>query len=575
MAAARATGADAVHPGYGFLAENGGFARAVTRAGLVWIGPPADAIDLMGDKIHAKRAVAARGVPVVPSWEPGDPGIEFPVLVKPSAGGGGKGMRLVERADDLAPALEAAAREARAAFGDGTLMVERFVARPRHIEMQIFADSSGACAALGERECSLQRRHQKIVEEAPSPLLDAATRRAMGDSAVEVARACGYVGAGTVEFIVSADRPGEYFFMEMNTRLQVEHPVTEMVLGVDLVEWQLNVAAGAPLPPVPPVDGHAVEGRVYAEDADRGFLPATGRVLALREPAGLDGVRVDSALSVGLEVGTAYDPMLAKVVAWGPDREAALRRLDAALAETAVLGVTTNVGFLRRLLQDPAVKAGDMDTGLVERLPADPDSGPPDGALIAAAVSTSPPGSVSDPWARADGWRLGDAAPRRSRWRSGPAPAESEVHLTGREAAVDGRSLGPVSVWTPSATSVAVECAGTTSVYDRAGDGDDVWLARGGRAWRLTRVRQERSARAGAARGPDRVTSPMPGTVLSVHVEAGQSVEAGAQLVVVEAMKMEHTVRAAHPGTVAEILVKAGDPVRLDQPLLVLQAEPA
>ncbi|MCA6094347.1 ATP-grasp domain-containing protein [Streptomyces sp. SCA3-4] len=384
LAAAARTGARAVHPGYGFLAENASFARACADAGLVFIGPPAGAIELMGDKIRAKETVRAAGVPVVP----GSSGsglsddelaaaareIGMPVLLKPSAGGGGKGMRLVRDAALLGEEIAAARREARGSFGDDTLLVERWVDRPRHIEIQVLADGHGNVIHLGERECSLQRRHQKIIEEAPSVLLDEATRAAMGAAAVQAARSCGYTGAGTVEFIVPGNDPSSYYFMEMNTRLQVEHPVTELITGLDLVEWQVRVAAGERLGLAQEdvtLTGHAVEARICAETArvagDRvDFLPSAGTVLALREPAG-EGVRVDSGLVEGVEVGTSYDPMLAKVIAHGPDRATALRRLRAALAGTAVLGVDTNVGFLRRLLSHPAVEAGELDTGLVDR----------------------------------------------------------------------------------------------------------------------------------------------------------------------------------------------------------------
>ncbi|MCF3961324.1 acetyl-CoA carboxylase biotin carboxylase subunit, partial [Streptomyces fuscigenes] len=376
--AARRTGAGAVHPGYGFLAENARFAAACAEAGLVFIGPPAAAIDLMGDKIRAKQTVSAAGVPVVPGSSGGGLSdaelaaaareIGMPVLLKPSAGGGGKGMRLVRDEALLADEIAAARREARSSFGDDTLLVERWVDRPRHIEIQVLADAHGNVVHLGERECSLQRRHQKVIEEAPSVLLDEPTRAAMGEAAVAAARSCGYVGAGTIEFIVPGADPSSYYFMEMNTRLQVEHPVTEFVTGLDLVELQLRVAAGEPLPFAQEdvaLTGHAIEARLCAEDAARGFLPTGGSVLALREPAG-DGVRTDSGLSVGTEVGSAYDPMLSKVVAYGPDRATALRRLRGALADTVTLGVTTNAGFLRRLLAHPRVVAGDLDTGLVE-----------------------------------------------------------------------------------------------------------------------------------------------------------------------------------------------------------------
>src|SRR6478735_2035953 len=377
--AARRTGAEAVHPGYGFLAENAGFARACAEAGLVFIGPPAPAISLMGDKIRAKETVAAAGVPVVP----GSSGsglsdarlgaaareIGMPVLLKPSAGGGGKGMRLVREEALLADEIAAARREARASFGDDTLLVERWIDRPRHIEIQVLADGHGNVVHLGERECSLQRRHQKIIEEAPSVLLDEETRAAMGEAAVQAARSCGYRGAGTVEFIVPGSDPAQYYFMEMNTRLQVEHPVTELVTGLDLVEWQLRVAAGEPLGFTQDdvrLDGWAVEARICAEDPSRGFLPSGGTVLALHEPQG-DGVRTDSGLLEGSEVSSLYDPMLSKVIVHAKDRPTALRRLRAALADLVTLGVPTNAGFLRRLLAHPDVAAGDLDTGLVER----------------------------------------------------------------------------------------------------------------------------------------------------------------------------------------------------------------
>ncbi|MDP9609867.1 MULTISPECIES: ATP-binding protein [Streptomyces] len=394
LEAAARTGAQAVHPGYGFLAENGAFARACADAGLAFIGPPAGAIDLMGDKIRAKETVRAAGVPVVP----GSSGsgltddqliaaareIGMPVLLKPSAGGGGKGMRLVRDAALLGDEIAAARREARGAFGDDTLLVERWIDRPRHIEIQVLADGQGQVVHLGERECSLQRRHQKIIEEAPSPLLDEATRARMGEAAVAAARSCGYVGAGTVEFIVPGDDPSAYCFMEMNTRLQVEHPVTELTVsvggrtGLDLVEWQLRVAAGEPLPfgqDEVAFRGHAVEARICAETARAAadgrvdFLPSAGTVLALDEPVG-EGLRVDSGLSPDTEVGTVYDPMLAKVIAHGPDRPTALRRLRAALGSLTVLGLDTNTGFLRRLAAHPTVVSGELDTGLVDRAAA-------------------------------------------------------------------------------------------------------------------------------------------------------------------------------------------------------------
>ncbi|TDD63813.1 acetyl-CoA carboxylase biotin carboxylase subunit, partial [Actinomadura rubrisoli] len=446
IGAARAAGAQAVHPGYGFLAENTAFARACGEAGLVFIGPPAEAIEAMGDKIRAKRTVAAAGVPVVPGRDEAgltDAELEaaalevgLPVLLKPSAGGGGKGMRLVRDAADLPEAIASARREARGSFGDDTLLAERFVENPRHIEIQVFADAHGNTVHLGERECSLQRRHQKIIEEAPSPLLDAASRERMGAAAVAAAESVGYVGAGTVEYIVSADRPGEFFFMEMNTRLQVEHPVTELVAGLDLVELQLHVAAGRPLPFTQDdvrLDGHAIEARVYAEDPSRGFLPTGGRVLALAEP----GVRVDSGLDVGTEVGGSYDPMLAKVIVWGADRAEALHRLDRALASYTLLGVPTNVAFLRALLGHPDVVSGGLDTGLVERSLDGLVSGtaaPPE-VLAAAALERmlALESAASDPWDIPDGWRPGAHA--WTPWIITPSGGDPvEVRVRGRAA---------------------------------------------------------------------------------------------------------------------------------------------
>jgi acetyl-CoA/propionyl-CoA carboxylase biotin carboxyl carrier protein len=424
--AAAATGAQAVHPGYGFLAENAAFARACAAAGLVFIGPSPQAIQTMGDKITAKQTVAAAGVPVVPGCAQaglsdadliraaGEVG--YPLMVKPSAGGGGKGMRLVPEPDGLAAALASARREAAASFGDDTLFIERFVPDPRHIEVQVLADGFGTTVHLGERECSLQRRHQKIIEEAPSALLDEATRQRIGAAATETARTVAYTGAGTVEFIVASAAPAEFFFMEMNTRLQVEHPVTELVTGLDLVEQQLRVAAGERLGFTQGnvrLTGHAVEARLYAEDPARGFLPTGGRALLVREPSG-DGIRVDSSLAEGAEISSAYDPMLSKVIAWGADRASALARLDQALAANVVLGVRTNGSFLRALVADPDVRAGRLDTGLIERhLDALVEPHEPGDLLLAYALGRllelRP--ATDDPWDIPDGWRLAGSAP--------------------------------------------------------------------------------------------------------------------------------------------------------------------
>ncbi|MEV4326061.1 acetyl/propionyl/methylcrotonyl-CoA carboxylase subunit alpha [Microbispora rosea] len=574
--AARTSGAEAVHPGYGFLAENAEFARRCAEEGLVFVGPPAGAIEAMGDKIRAKETVARAGVPVVPGGaEPHDDLAEaaarigFPVLIKPSAGGGGKGMLRVESADGLAAAVESARRTATAAFGDATLLIERFVDRPRHIEIQVMADGHGDVVHLGERECSLQRRHQKIVEEAPSPLLDDETRARMGAAAVQAARSVGYVGAGTVEFIVPGDRPGEFFFMEMNTRLQVEHPVTEMVTGLDLVELQLRIAAGEPLPfrqDEVRLRGHAVEARVYAEDPARDFLPTGGRILALREPAG-EGVRFDSGLAEGTVVGSDYDPMLAKAVAWAPDRAGALAGLDRALASTVILGVTTNVGFLRALLADPEVAAGRLDTGLVERRLGELVSGEAPDEVLAAAALVFHSGfdrfASGDPWDVADGWRVGEPAwtvhrlgvPVRVRGAAGDAEID-----------VNDRSLGRARLEWTGADEAAVTLGGVTRRYAVVRSRDTVWLAEGGRAWPVTRHEpgDPKDRQGGTLAGDGVVRSPMPGTVLLVKAAEGDRVTAGQPLVVVEAMKMEHTLTAPADGVLAELRARPGQTVELD-----------
>jgi acetyl-CoA/propionyl-CoA carboxylase biotin carboxyl carrier protein len=572
--AALSTGAQAVHPGYGFLAENAEFARACEKAGLVFIGPSPDAIEAMGDKIRAKLTVQAAGVPVVPGrTEPGmsddalvDAAAEigFPVLLKPSAGGGGKGMRLVHDSSELRDAIESARREARGSFGDDTLLIERFVTNPRHIEIQVLADAHGNAVHLGERECSLQRRHQKIIEEAPSPLLGPETRADMGQAAVDAAKSVGYLGAGTVEFIVDGDS-GDYFFMEMNTRLQVEHPVTELVTGVDLVESQLRVASGEPLDFTEvSITGHAVEARIYAEDPARGFLPTGGTVLALHEP---DGVRVDSALQVGLRVGSDYDPMLAKVIAHGHTREEALRKLHAALGRTVLLGVTTNIPFLRALLSDVDVRAGRLDTGLVERkLDELIDSDVPDQVLAAAALERqlSLANRGSDPWDLTGGWRVGEHA--WTTWRVDVAGREStDVRVRGAEVVVGAGE--PVRL---KAEVRDGELVVGTRRYAMARDGHVLWLGADGHSWALTETEQLAAAGHGAAGAAGPVTSPMPGTVLVVRAAAGDEVVVGQALFVVEAMKMEHTVVAPADGVLAEVNVQAGQQVALDETLAVV-----
>ncbi|SCX48695.1 acetyl-CoA/propionyl-CoA carboxylase, biotin carboxylase, biotin carboxyl carrier protein [Klenkia marina] len=589
VAACRATGAQAVHPGYGFLSENVEFARALEAAGITFIGPPVAAIEAMGDKIRAKATVRAAGVPVVPgSSEPGmdDAAVAaaaveagFPVLLKPSAGGGGKGMRVVREESELAEQIAGARREARSSFGDDTLLVERYVGNSRHIEVQVMADTHGTVLHLGERECSLQRRHQKVVEEAPSPLLSARMRATMGQAAVDAAAAVGYTGAGTVEFIVDADNPRDFFFLEMNTRLQVEHPVTEAVTGLDLVELQVRVAAGEQLPLEQAdvsLDGHAIEARVYAEDPARGFLPQAGTVVSLTEPVG-EGVRVDSSLVEGGVVGTDYDPMLAKVIAWGPTRETARGRLVAALGRTAVLGVSTNVPFLRALLSDPDVVAGDLDTGLIERrgeqLTRAEDPPPSAYAAVALALllEDEPAGTRVDPWSVPGGWRVGEHAwTPRTLVVPGGEPVVVRTRGRASEAQVrvgEGEPL-PARAWRQG-DRLAVTVGDVTTWYVTARDGGTVWLGIEGFALPFRLV--ERSAGAGAAAAADGVvTAPMPGTVTVVRAAVGDEVVAGTPLLVVEAMKMEHVLTAPVDGVVTELPVTAGHQVRLDEQVAVV-----
>ena len=592
VSAARRTGAQAVHPGYGFLSENAEFAAALQAAGIVFIGPPATAIATMGDKIAAKAAVSAFGVPVVPGISrpgltdaeliAGAPEIGFPVLVKPSAGGGGKGMRVVEHADDLPAALVSARREAAAAFGDDTLFLERFVLRPRHIEVQVLADGHGNVIHLGERECSLQRRHQKVIEEAPSPLLDAATRARIGAAACDTARSVDYTGAGTVEFIVSADAPDEFFFMEMNTRLQVEHPVTEMVTGVDLVEQQVRIAAGETLTLGQDdivLTGHAVEARVYAEDPAGGFLPTGGPVLGLREPDG-PGVRVDSGLVAGCVVGSDYDPMLAKIIAHGADRAAALHKLDRALADTAVLGVGTNTEFLRFLLADPDVAAGRLDTGLLDRRAPDFVPHPVgDTELIAAAAYqwlTDWARAGDNLWATPTGWRVGAQAPAVFRLRAGDRT--DHVYLTGTpEHATATVENGETHEIRASFVDkrYSLTLAGRRTEYlvaaQLGGGMGRLWLSGGGRSFVVEEVREAPVRPDDEYSGDAELVSPMPGSVVAVGVSNDDPVTAGAMVVTIEAMKMEHALTAPVDGSV-ELFVAVGDQVKVGQPLARITA---
>ena len=583
VGAAVESGAQAIHPGYGFLAENVQFAAACAAAGIVFIGPNIDALAIMGDKIRAKAQVTARGVPVVPGVaRPGLTDSElmkaaleigFPALIKPSAGGGGKGMHVVWAPEELEDALAAARREAKSSFGDDTLFIERFLARPRHIEVQVLADGHGNVVHLGERECSLQRRHQKVIEEAPSPLIDETTRERIGEAACESARSVGYLGAGTVEFIVSADAPDEFFFIEMNTRLQVEHPVTELVTGIDLVEWQLRIAAGEPLDFAQrdvELTGHAVEARVYAEDPTRGFLPTGGTVLELQEPTGA-GIRVDSALVPGLVVSSDYDPMLAKVIAWAPDRASALQRLRAALRDTVVLGVGTNVEFLGLLLSAPAVESGDLDTELIGRILPDMAFAEPGPDVFATAAlirhADGSRASEAGPWATPNGWRMGAAAPSVYRMRSVPGEVSATVRVWGSpshlQVRVDDGDLREGSVVLRGCQArVTIGEVSATWVFAESG-GDELHLSSQGVSWTLLETRGARGESHDGDADPE-LRSPLPGAVVAISVTDGQVVEAGAPIAIVEAMKMEHVLRAPVAGSVS-LRVALGSQVAGDQ----------
>jgi propionyl-CoA carboxylase alpha chain len=554
--AARRSGADAVHPGYGFLSEDAAFATAVCDAGLTWIGPPAKAIAAMGAKVSAKRTVAAAGVPVLSTMDSGDV-TEFPVLVKASAGGGGRGMRVVRDPADLAGAVAAARRVAAAAFGDGTVFCEPYLARARHVEVQILADAHGTVRALGERECSIQRRHQKLVEESPSPAVSAALRESMCDAAVEAARAVGYVGAGTVEFLLGADR---FYFLEMNTRLQVEHPVTECVLGVDLVRLQILVAEGEPLPALPEPRGHAIEVRLYAEDPARGWLPSTGPlhrfeipgVTATFAPLHAPGVRLDSGVENGTPVGAHYDAMLAKLIAWAPTRTEAARTLAGALARARIHGPTTNRDLLVRVLRDADFLAGDTDTGFLDRHPA----------VFAPLVSTV------DNHARAAA--LAEAAGRRGRfpggWRNVPAYPQVAEYAGGIRVEYRGADADAA---TPD--RVVLEEDGTQAVYHVHRVGNVSYVDGPDGAVALTQL--PRFAPPEAAPDKGSLAAPLPGTVGRIAVEKGQRVAAGDLLLTLEAMKLEHAVLAPHAGTVAALPVAPGQQVETGTVLAAIDVE--
>ena len=632
LGAAERARADAIHPGYGFLSENAGFAEACAARGVVFVGPPANAIRVMGSKSEAKRLMAQAGVPLVPGYHGADQSPErlrreaqalgWPVLLKASAGGGGRGMRAVERADDFDAALAGAKREAASAFGDDAMLIERFVAEPRHVEVQVFADGHGNFVHLFERDCSAQRRHQKVIEEAPAPGVGAELRAAMCGAALAAARAIGYEGAGTVELLV--DRGGEFWFMEMNTRLQVEHPVTELVTGTDLVEWQLRVAAGERLPLAQDeiaIRGHAVEARLYAEDPARGFLPSTGRLAHLRLPEaagpsgagagtghalpGENGIRVDTGVRTGDTVSMYYDPMIAKVIAWGRDRTIATDRLAAALAATEVVGLTANSGFLHALVKHPRFEAADIHTRFIEEAIEDfaPTAADPPGdeelALAAWAVAVrddaaaasgngNGEGNLADggggagdpwsPWNRRDHWRMNGTGERIVRLRPGDAhdemveiavggggPGGYEVRLpSGRETTVRG-APAPGGRWD-------VDVGGARQSVTIVEHGERLTLFRDGR--RREFARHDPGAVSGSLEMAGGLAAPMPGRVVSVLVEPGESVREGQAVLVLEAMKMEHTLVAPADGTVEEVRFAPGDLVDEATELVVLAAPP-
>jgi len=569
LAAAKASGAQAIHPGYGFLSENAGFARAIEQAGLIFLGPPASAIDAMGSKSAAKALMEAAGVPLVPGYHGAAQDLQtfreaaerigYPVLLKASAGGGGKGMKVVEEVSQLADALASAQREAQASFGNAQMLVEKYLLKPRHVEIQVFADQHGNCLYLNERDCSIQRRHQKVVEEAPAPGLAPELRKAMGEAAVRAAQAIGYVGAGTVEFLL--DARGEFFFMEMNTRLQVEHPVTEAITGLDLVAWQIRVACGEPLPITQaqvPLRGHAIEVRLYAEDPVNEFLPATGRLALYRESAPGEGRRVDSGVSEGDQVSPFYDPMLGKLIAWGKDREQARLRLLAMLDEFAIGGVKTNIAFLRRILAHPAFAAAELDTGFIPRhqeglLPAAGELPVQFWEAAAQAWLQSEATRVREddadsPWAAPTGLRLG-------------LPSQSSVHLHsgGQAQAVTLQASAP-STLRLEGEQLCQDVDGVRRRHLAIRRGATLYLRWDGDMHAVSAYDPIAEAEASNSQHGG-LSAPMNGSIVRVLVAPGQAVEAGTALVVLEAMKMEHSIRAAQAGTVKALLCEEGDMV--------------
>ncbi|WP_374517466.1 acetyl/propionyl/methylcrotonyl-CoA carboxylase subunit alpha [Undibacterium squillarum] len=584
---ALATGAQAIHPGYGFLSENAEFAKACADKGLVFIGPPASAIDAMGSKSAAKALMEKANVPLVPGYH-GDQqdtaflnaqadAIGYPVLLKASAGGGGKGMRVVEKSADFADALASCKREAINSFGDDKVLVEKYLQRPRHIEIQVFADTHGNCVYLFERDCSVQRRHQKVIEEAPAPGMTAERRQAMGEAAVAAARAVGYVGAGTVEFIANQD--GSFYFMEMNTRLQVEHPVTEMITGTDLVEWQLRVAAGEKLPAQQTdlqINGHAIEARIYAENPEKGFLPSIGKLRYLRTPQSVEfslghgtepaAFRIDSGVREGDTISPFYDPMIAKMIVWGKDRTEALARMRQALAQYRIVGLHTNIAFLSRLMHSDPFSHADLDTGLIERHHDSlfPAVVPPSASVLALAVAgllLSEQQAGSDPWQSSHGWRMNLPLIRELRF----SEEEQQIALSLQYSAGSYQlQIAGVShtmqIRQSAGNQIQLSLDELTLSGEVIWDGEKVHVFAAGQHTELHY--HDPLAHAGDAEAEGgRLTAPMPGKIVAVMTEKGRAVKKGEALLIMEAMKMEHTISAPHDGEIAEILYAVGDQV--------------
>ena len=605
LQAARDTGAQAVHPGYGFLSENEGFAQACADAGIAFVGPPASAIAAMGSKSAAKTLMEKAGVPLVPGYhgDNQDPAflheqadqIGYPVLIKASAGGGGKGMRIVEASADFDAALVSCKREAASSFGDDRVLIERYLQKPRHIEIQVFADTHGNVVYLFERDCSVQRRHQKVIEEAPAPGMTEARRRSMGEAAVAAARAVGYVGAGTVEFIAEPD--GRFYFMEMNTRLQVEHPVTEMITGFDLVEWQLRVAAGEPLPATQEslrIHGHAIEARVYAENPDTGFLPSIGTLSHLslpphvafqRNASGKAGdepaaVRIDGSVRQGDTITPHYDPMIAKLIVWGADRDQARARMVQALAQTRVVGVQTNVAFLARLMQDSAFAAADLDTGLIERqretlLPTPtPASDTVLALAVAAVLAREAELVVSDPWAIPDNWRSGSVSARSFQFDDHGQVRTVSLLRRRASLALDLGQGEQAFAWSTADSALRVqvgEARASGTVIAQPGQEQDRLTIFVGTAAHLLILQDPLAVASHVETEGGRLTAPMPGKVIAVSVKEGDVVEQGQPLLVMEAMKMEHTIGAPSAGTVREVFYSVGEQVQEGAQLISLE----